>query len=139
MRRQELEPWFDDLLTRGMSLPKRVRPDINRPSPPYVDEQRARAWATEAEAALQAVFPDLHACRLAWAKQMRRPRRAGQCAQVRPLELGGLQCARQDGGAGASVRTCEFRPQSTRASRGGRRGRGRSDLGELSADQPPQG
>jgi hypothetical protein len=68
MRLEEYRTWFADLLARGRALPTEksmVSSWILFKTVP------ALAWATEAESAIRAVFPDGHAVRLAWAAELR--------------------------------------------------------------------
>ena len=66
MPREDLQAWYDGLLERARTLPK-----IKYQLGDYYDERPARAWATEAEAALDAVFPAGHSTRQAWARVIR--------------------------------------------------------------------
>jgi hypothetical protein len=67
MKREEFEVWYEQLLKRARTLPKFGN------SGGYPKEEPARAWATEAESALAAVFPDGHATRDAWTRVIKLP------------------------------------------------------------------
>ena len=74
MRREEIQAWFGDLLVCAVSLPTRgggMRDDYSMPT--LYQEGPARAWSTETETALQAVFPDGHAVRQAWSRVTQDP------------------------------------------------------------------
>lgn len=69
MRREEFQPWYDDLLERARSLPR-----VQGSYEDFYDEAPARAWATEAEAALEAVFLEGHSARQSWVRVLKDPR-----------------------------------------------------------------
>jgi hypothetical protein len=69
MRREDFQAWYDEIQGRGRSVPKeRDAFGIAR-----FKEGAARAWATEAEAALASVFPDGHSVRQAWNRAIENP------------------------------------------------------------------
>jgi hypothetical protein len=79
MRREEFQLWYDQLLQRGRSLPIGSVPGIT------AQEGPARQWATEAESALAAVFPDGHATRQGWARVLKTPRAQDICVVTEAL------------------------------------------------------
>ena|ERR1700677_1257595 len=58
MRQKEALAWYDDLIAKYATLPMTENDKVA--------ERAARAWVTQAEAALEAVFPPEHACRRSW-------------------------------------------------------------------------
>ncbi len=69
MRQEEFQVWYDDLLERARSVPK-----VKGSYEDFPAEGPARAWATEAEAALESVFPEGHSARQSWARVLKDPK-----------------------------------------------------------------
>lgn len=77
MTREGFQSWIEQLLERGRSLKSRKH-TYGR----IYEEGPARAWATEAESALAAVFPDGHPTRLAWARVLTVPKASQDISMV---------------------------------------------------------
>ena len=69
MKREDIQSWFEELIKRVASLPR-----IKSQYGSVCETQAAQEWATEAESALAAVFPESHATRQAWARIHKDPR-----------------------------------------------------------------
>jgi hypothetical protein len=66
IRREDVLPWFEELDMKAKALPTEV---LGMTSPIKVHKMRAfQAWMSEAEAAIDGVFPPTHAIRTRWAK-----------------------------------------------------------------------
>jgi hypothetical protein len=68
MKREEIQAWYEQLIAVTRTLPGE-----NSRYGKIFQEQTARGWATMAESALQAVFPDGHATRQAWDRVVKHP------------------------------------------------------------------
>jgi hypothetical protein len=83
VKREDIQAWYKQLLEHARSLPF-----IELSYGERFEEGAARAWATEAQAALEAVFPPSHFARQSWTTVLAHPQ-AQEIGQVL-LKLRGI-------------------------------------------------
>ncbi len=69
MTRQQLQSFYEQLIATADSMPFELSLGV-----PVYNQASAHEWATEAESALAAVFPESHPTRQAWARIHKHPK-----------------------------------------------------------------